>query len=120
MDTLTKKYGSEAEAYERIEKYVNEQRPEIIMRDNNTRDVMQSMSIDDVKRYLYSTEYMQNKPIYDAITTMDTKMGKPGYGKDVIKEYLRTGNENLITRTNSARDIITSADKNQLARIIGE
>jgi len=75
------------------------------------------------KTYKKTQNITQDKNVHmlaDVINTIDEVNSKPGYGYRVLQHYVQTGNINAITRTNDARQIIKSMDKEFIARQLDE
>ena len=75
--------------------------------------------INDNRLVARSTNPSLNADINSAINTMITKYGKVADVNELIEQYLLTGNINLITRTNNARDLISKYSKNDIAQALG-
>ena len=75
--------------------------------------------INDNRLVARSTNPSFNADINSAINTMITKYGKVADVNELIEQYLLTGNINLITRTNNARDLISKYSKNDIAQALG-
>ena len=118
LDVLYDKYGNRQEVINRLEKYLNTHDSTQITRTSNARDIVLSLDDASIMDCLYQVAY-KNK-IANAIYVMDQKQGINGYGIRVLENYLNTGNFNLITRTNGARDTIISLGKTNIQRYLSE
>ena len=110
VSILEQKYGSRSEALSRLEKYVNSGDPHMITRTDGARDIILSTEPSYVQNYVYYAR--QNNSIQQIIDTMNYKNGNSTSGYYALRRYLETGNSQLITRTNGARDLLSSLDPN--------
>ena len=105
LSILDSKYGSRQESIKRLQGYIDEQNINIITRTDGAREIVSTIDDQTIRNFISQLDI--SKKINDVVYIMDQKVGT-GYGLRALEEYSRTGNSSLITRTNGARDFITS------------
>lgn len=105
LSILDNKYGSRQESIKRLQGYLDQQNISIITRTDGAREIISTIDDQTIRNFI--SELDINKKLSDVVYIMDQKVGS-GYGIRALKEYLTTGNSNLITRTDGARDFICS------------
>lgn len=117
LSTLDSKYGNRDESIRRLRQYVETGDFTKITRDNNARKIISTVDEQTLRNFVYELDV--NNKISSAIYTLDKKYGS-GYGINVLKKYLETGNSNYITRTNGTRNLICSLNSKDIERYLQE
>ena len=77
-----------------------------------------SLSKTDISNYVQSIR--KENMLSDVTNVISRKYGRPNYGFTVLEEYVKTGNINLITRTDGARDLIKNMDIDSIIKYLNK
>lgn len=107
VNTINQKYG-QGTGITALENYFNTGNKNSITRTNNARAMLDQINMDDINSYLLkNSPDFRNDQLSNIEYIMDQKFGY-GQGKIRLVEYINTGDANVITRTDNARQIVQS------------
>lgn len=98
LTTMINTYG-EGYGFKSLQEYVKTGNKNSITRKNGARDSLQYISKNEISEYLN----IKINTIQNIISTMDQYYGT-GAGVDSLRNYIKSGNKNSITRKNGARE----------------